>query len=244
MKVYIQQVNGNYADDWSFAAYIGFNKLGAEIINFEEIEEVPLRKDIVVVAFVEDTLKYLQYLNLEIPKPLNIPKSLELYSNRTFIPSIKFSDFKKDNIFDNKFFIKPANKTKEFMSGVVSTMKTLEGVVNDDSIVFVSEIIDIESEWRVFVHDKKIIGVQNYAGNPFLIPDEFVVNQMITKFDNQPIAYTLDIGVNKIDHQLQSFIIECNDGWSIGNYGLEGKAYAKMLRDRWFEMMKTLPNLK
>jgi hypothetical protein len=45
---------------------------------------------------------------------------------------------------------------------------------------------------------------------------------MINHFTDSPIGYTLDVCVNSDG----TFLIECNDGWSIGNYGLEGKAYA------------------
>jgi hypothetical protein len=31
-------------------------------------------------------------------------------------------------------------------------------------------------------------------------------------------------------------LVECNDGWSIGNYGLCHLKYYQMLKDRWLQI--------
>ena len=36
----------------------------------------------------------------------------------------------------------------------------------------------------------------------------------------------------------EDLLVECNDFWSICNYGLDPVIYAKMLRDRWFQLTK------
>ena len=49
MKVYIYK-NKEFETDWVFAAYLGFKKLGAEIIFFTDVNTIPYAPDNIVVA--------------------------------------------------------------------------------------------------------------------------------------------------------------------------------------------------
>lgn len=81
-KIYIQSFKGIPQDDWLFCAYTGFNRRGSEIILFENIDEVPVNKLNIVIAYIEDTIKYLTRLNIKPIQPLNIPDQLSSYAKR------------------------------------------------------------------------------------------------------------------------------------------------------------------
>jgi len=74
------------------------------------------------------------------------------------------------------------------------------------------------------------------SGDFFTAPSkeylESVINSNKSKF---PIAYTIDIGVLENGDNV---VVEYNDMWAIGNYGINNYDYFKLLRERYFEIVK------
>ncbi len=94
----------------------------------------------------------------------------------------------------------------------------------------------IESEWRIYIHNNKMIDSRNYAGEFIINPDYKYVNEVIKNNRNIfPCAYTIDIGILKSG---ENVVIEYNDMWAIGNYGIPNDLYLKLLRDRYFEIVR------
>jgi hypothetical protein len=62
---------------------------------------------------------------------------------------------------------------------------------------------------------------------------------MIQKYyDESPVSYTLDVGLIQVGKGLyETILIEINDFWAIGGYGLDGRTYVRMLIDR-FQQIK------
>lgn len=134
-------------------------------------------------------------------KPLNIPEELQKseYLKRAY--NIKQTTFPK-------VFIKSKDKIKGY-TGIVPTDSIPEGNY------IISEIIDIDSEWRTFVYNGDMVGLQNYSGDFTVFPNVHTIKDMINDYKSAPKAYTLDVGVNKNG----TFIIECHDFFSCGMYG-------------------------
>lgn len=270
MKVYIYKPDkSGFQDDWLFAADMGFKQLGAKVLYFEDINSIPYAPDNIVVGYVEDTQYYLEKNRGYVDKPMNIPDCLSKpsFTGRRLERFISLEDvetFTGTQRWD-KVFIKPAEYTKHFSSGVIkpSNIKTMIPIsttaggaaeiigirpIKGTTKVFLSETVDIFSEYRCFVHNKKLVGLQWYSGDFTEFPsiDKILsfINKM-NKWEHSPIAYTLDVGIIKSknfenndspESDSRTVVIECNDAWSIGNYGLDPLIYAKMLRDRWFEL--------
>ena len=51
---------------------------------------------------------------------------------------------------------------------------------------------------------------------------------------DMPISYSLDVGV---DDQGDTLLVEVNDCYALGNYGLDATTYTNMLYDRWKEIV-------
>jgi len=89
----------------------------------------------------------------------------------------------------------------------------------------VSEVVDFIVEYRCFVMEGKIMGIQYYEGDCTVFPSEQDMNtlkKMIERYQadpTHPLAYTLDIGIIK-DRGLA--LIECHTHVSVGLYGLQG----------------------
>lgn len=98
---------------------------------------------------------------------------------------------------------------------------------------FKSELI---SEWRLYIHNGGIIDAHNYSGDVLISPNRSDVETII-KNDciNFPKAYTIDIGILE---DKTNVVVEFNDMWAIGNYGIPNNMYIRLLRDRYFEIVR------
>lgn len=237
-KVYIQSLNGFPVDDWAVSAYLGFKGNGTEVIFFEEIEEVPRSKWNIVVASIEATNSYLERMGLPPQKALNIPFSLTAFADRKFwresmgVVRRIWKDF--------PIFIKPDENAKAFPAGVLEDKSWLDRHlldVKDDVPTFLSEVVNFVTEYRAYVVDGEMIGLYYYKGDFRIFPDVKVIDKAIGEYQYPPAGYSMDFGVTEDGRTL---LIECNDGWSLGNYGLEASKYSRLLGKRWHELMKTV----
>ena len=53
--------------------------------------------------------------------------------------------------------------------------------------------------------------------------------KIINKYIDQPIAYSIDVGINNNN---ETILIEINDMWAIGHYGFDKNLYTKMCVSR------------
>jgi len=234
-KVYIQSVNNFPISDWAVSAYLGFKEKQMNIVFFEDIEEVPVSKFNIVVAYIEDTNKYLAKLGLGPKIALNIPDELLKYAGRE-VRYMTMGEFKKETKVP--IFVKPNRRSKEFVAGVIrklSSKTIFFDEVEDDTPVLVSEVVDFVSEYRGYVINGELKGIKHYLGDFRVFPDMKVVDAAIADYTTQTAGYSIDFGITSDGRTL---LIECNDGWSLGNYGLDDTTYSTLLTKRWLEMMK------
>lgn len=152
------------------------------------------------------------------------------------ITSIK--DARKEVESGQPLFIKPL-QTKLF-TGMVFTKADLSQISKypADTEVIISKpfTAPILSEWRCYVHNQKIVDSRNYAGDFRVVPDFALADQQVAVLDEYPVAYTFDVGILENGEQV---VIELNDMWAIGNYGIENPIYYQLLFDRYIEIMST-----
>jgi hypothetical protein len=234
LKTYLQKYNGEFIGDFVQCAYEGFNDIiGYQINYFEDPNEIPIGDNIIVVGSVESTISFFKRNKINIPKPLNIPEELKMFLGRD-IQITTMGEFRNNPTLP--IFIKPYDKIKSFPSGVVnykSTINLLLYEVPNDVRIMTSELVDMVSEYRCFVHKNKLVGIKNYLGDFRLFLDLSVVDDCISKFKNPPISYTLDVAIT---NKNETILIELNDGWSVGSYGLDPQIYVKFLISRWNEI--------
>ena len=109
--------------------------------------------------------------------------------------------------------------------------------LNGETKMLCSEVVDFLSEWRCFILNREIIGIRHYKGDKTITCSRDTIKQAVEKCRNFPSAYTLDFGVTGDGRTL---LIEMNDGYSIGCYGLNDVLYAKFLYARWAELTGTV----
>ena len=152
------------------------------------------------------------------------------------------AEFRKNNTYP--IFVKPQGRVKQFSSGVLTnadTKRLILGDVPDESLVMTSTIVDMLSEYRCFVHRGKLVGIKHYQGDFKVFPDVNFVEEVIKDYKDAPISYTVDVAVidKSYEHpSKQTVLVECQDFFSIGNYGFDIQTYSSMLRDRWYQIVR------
>jgi hypothetical protein len=148
----------------------------------------------------------------------------------------KIEKYKLLDVVKNKMknkFIKPVFP-KRFEAFVMSQDSQMLNIISldEEELVYVSDIVKFESEWRVYVDENEIRVICNYKGDPCLFPNIDIISWMI-KLYNGPCCYALDVGIVGE----KTLLVEVNDFYSIGNYGLFPQKYVEMLIKRWKELV-------
>jgi hypothetical protein len=189
---------------------------------------------ILPIGSVEFMKKSAEILGIELPKPLNIPSELFDFCDR----KVWNCNIKEVNY---PCFIKPLEEAKLFTGFVAKNENSLslyyKELAGFDGMVQCSEVLDnIVSEWRCFILNGKILNCSNYSGDPLIFPDSKKINFLIEKYKKAPSGYALDVAV--LDNN-ETVLMEVNDGFALGNYGCDPEDYFKILKTRWFEIVKS-----
>lgn len=236
MKVYIQSYENNIPRNYNFMnAYQGFREMGFETVHFCDKEKLrESSKEDVVVGYVDTIRERLYDFGLITPE-IDYPYELQEYLGRK-IWKAKMSEISNDPT-KWPMFVKPL-EDKQFTGVVVRTPKDLIGCgilgVNQD--VYCSEVVDFAAEWRCFVRYGKILSVRPYKGDWRKQYDYKVIESAVKDFSSAPAGYSADFGITEDGRTL---LIEINDGYSLGCYGLFYIDYAKLLSARWAELTNT-----
>ena len=244
MKAFIQtKDNGEWLNENCYASAEGFARMGYDIHKFDLTK---LRKwdwkqaDVVHggIKAVRSVIDILELPQPEIHNPhIHLPKQIRREMKEVKMIEI-VNTFMNSNTFKTPIFIKPLTNHKLFTGKVISSFADLVPLasVPDDTDVLVSEVVNYISEYRCFVNRRALIGCKNYTGNFEVLPDFKMVYDSIKQYEEQPMSYSIDFG---IDSNGNTSLIEINDGFALGAYGLNPILYCKMIRDRWNEITNT-----
>jgi hypothetical protein len=237
MKVYILKNKDGEFGSHNFAiAYDGFRKMGWEIVFYNRLDSprlADLTAEDVVVGYIEDVNLALFQLGIEPPAEINYPDELASFLGRKIWRSQVNYIAKHPELWN--VFIKPAHRSKKFTGRVVTSAKDLIscGDESEDTEIWCSEPVKFLAEWRCFVRYGEILGVKSYYGDWRQHFDPQVIENAIATYHSAPAGYAADFGVTDAGETL---LIEINDGYSIGSYGLFPADYARLLASRWAQM--------
>lgn len=222
------------------AAARGFENLGYVVRLFRraELEELPLDDGHVLVGGAGTTRAALLRLGIPDPGPLNLPRELEPYWGRkvwhTMLGDLEDGDF--------PVFIKPADFAKAFDGQVVRSRAEIRKLylprvgfpqLTPETRVQAQDVLELASEWRVFVTHSTVQGIWNYAGSPLTFPKPQVIKMAIGAYTGGPVGYAADFAVTTAGRTL---LLEVNDGYSLGQGGISVVKYARLLEARWHEL--------
>ena len=219
--------------DVSCALY-GAIEMGVKykLVTFEEVSsgkyDMLIKNNLFVgsVEFMREVFSRIGIEDVRVPKNSNRESEI-----------ISLSEAKEISKSED-IFIKPI-EIKLFTGFVLDKMthSSISNIDSDTKVLsykpFESEIV---SEWRCYIKNGEIEDSRNYSGDFKISPNYKYVESIIEENSKDfPRCYTIDIGI--LDSG-ENVVIEFNDMWAIGNYGVDNYRYLRMLRERYFEIVK------
>ncbi|GAB3318004.1 ATP-grasp domain-containing protein [Larkinella ripae] len=220
-----------------YCAFEGFSKMGYDIEFYHNIPPVKDPESIVCDT-VGVILNHWRALGVTPPDVIDYPDSLRSYLGRrlriTSYGEIEDKVFSGDH---SPVFIKPQNTHKLFTGFVATDVRSLLNAngAGRDTQIWVSDTMLFVAEYRVFILNGKILNVSLYNGDLSYLPNIAAIRQMVKSYEDAPLAYSIDVGITP---SLYQYLVEVNDAYALGNYGLDSFLYAQMIQARWDEVVK------
>ncbi len=216
-----------------YSAWLGFSDMGFEIVPyFEPVELLGARREDVVVGGIGSCHAVMRRLGVQIPR-INYPESLRPFLGRKLWQST--IDQVSNDPESWPLFVKPV-EDKRFTGKAILGISDLVGcgTSGENPEVICSEVVDFKAEWRCFVRYREILDVRPYKGDWRLHFDPSIIERAVKDYSDAPAGYGIDFGVTGDGRTL---LVEVNDGYALGSYGLQHDLYAQLLAARWSELM-------
>lgn len=234
---YLQYIRCNY---WFWERgyeVIRFTQSQLESGEFDKILQTDL-EEIIFVGSVGVMYEVIRRANKPKPNVSDFPDELQAYFGRKIFRATMADVYHWVNKEPTRLplHIKPADRQKLFVGAVVEKFGDLIPMcqVPNEEPVFAQEVIKMKSEWRASILRKEIVNVAHYHGDPLLFPDKNIMETALNKYSSAPIGFAMDWAVLENG---QTILIEVNDGFGLGNYGVRGHLYTALIECRWREIM-------
>jgi hypothetical protein len=208
------------------------NGLNYRLTTFDEVQsgkfDLLIRNNLFVgsTEFMREVFKRVGLNDVRVPRNSNRIHRVDT-----------LGEIKKSAQLGNKHFIKPMD-IKLFTGFVIDQMQytSIQGLP-DDTPVMVYDVFEepLDSEWRVYINNHRMADSRNYSGDFTIQPNYDYVQSIIEENKKDfPASYTMDIGILSTG---ENVVVEFNDMWAIGNYGIDNTLYLRLLKSRYFEVM-------
>jgi len=196
----------------------------------DNVKDIPTDATLVLggVDFIIDALQHLGHAT---PTLTHYPKTLEKFLGRKMEVMDRSDIFQKISKGEGPLFVKATSEYKSSKDTKIIHDSYDMVFVRNDRMYHVSEVVEFVQECRVYVTDRKVIGIKRYKGTmskPLI--DEKIVEKAV---ELGPLTCALDFGLTKDGRTL---LIEHNDAFSLGNYGISQDLYFSMIQSRWDQL--------
>ncbi|MBJ6764455.1 ATP-grasp domain-containing protein [Myxococcaceae bacterium JPH2] len=204
-----------------------------------ERRQLPVSRDTLVAGDVPTVLGALKLLGIEPPPTCDYPPSLAALLHRRVWPStVRQLKALVLQGATGPVFAKPGERRKRFTGHVFRDVDDLLALehASASTPLWCSEVVQWQSEFRVFVLRGAIVGVRHYAGDPSVRLDEARVTEAVATLEaagEGTAGYAVDFGVLSTG---ETALVEWNDGFSLGAYGLPPEEYTQLTVARWCEL--------
>lgn len=233
MSVFIPCEDGIPLNSNFYSAWLGFKDMGFETVAYLSQDTLNgVKRTDIVVGGVGSCHFAMSRLGVEAPV-INYPGSLQRYLGRGIWHST--INQIRNNESSWPVFVKSA-ADKRLTGKVIGETADLVGLVADEADIEVicSTPVRFCAEWRAFVRYGEILDVRPYRGNWRCCYDPKVIEGAVAVYEDAPAGYGIDFGLTEDGRTL---LVEVNDGYALGSYGLQHNLYAQLLSARWAELM-------
>lgn len=257
MKVWVRnsKLNNQHSIN-TYNARLGFESCGFEVIEYEGVSDIKnsvSKKDIVLDGICQ--VNFILNMWGIAPDLFNYPKELTEFLGRNVWRDTINSIASDDKKWSAGYFVKPV-KEKVFTGRVVKSLSDLIGCGScyENYEVECSDAVNIKREWRVFIRYDEVLDVRPYSGDWHYNYDSSTLDSMLDAFktwNDRPFACSMDIAVietfdkkNYYMPEEKTILVEMNDAYALGCYGLNSIDYAKLISARWSQLLNRPDELK
>jgi len=242
-RVFIQaDADGKFPNIPLYTAARGFEARGRDVTasTVDEIMGREARPEHLVLGGAHVVRQYLGRMGVE-PPDFDYPQTLIPFLRREFEIEVLGVVRSRYNEPGDPVFVKPVEH-KLFTGHVVSRFRDLIKSQEADSTtpVYVVGHVEFVTEWRFYVEEGRVVGADHYRGEPLLFPEPGVVAAAATAmsgYEDAPVAYGLDFGVCADG---VTRLVEANDMFALGSYGLDGVIYSHLVELRWEQLVSSV----
>lgn len=210
-------------------------------------------EDYVPVGTVQFVLAYIDRFILKrggfLIRPLNVPVALQSYAGRHLCDHV-IDDESREGIYehwkgkigeDGSMFVKSNERIKSKVNDFYYAGDLLDKDELPDGEYQISSRIDIISEYRCFVYNDRLVGIQYYSGDFTVFPDVRTIEYMLSEYrydygnGNAPQAFTLDVAVTS---EGKTVVMEVHEFFSCGLYGFDDYTVLPYMFVRTFNDIK------
>ncbi len=229
-------------EDSLLAAGLGRRGIAVRYYTIKRIHrrQLPLGRDTFIAGDMDAMHGAMRQLGIPVPAPDDYPAALgEFLRRRVWTSTLGEVERALESGSTPTTFVKPADRRKGF-TGVVCYSErdvAMLGNVSRRQRVRCSEVVRWVSEYRVYVVDRRVVSVGHYDGDPTVPLDFGVVEAAVDAYRRSgqaPSAYGIDFGVLSTG---ETALVEANDGYALGAYGIDADSYTELLMRRWDELL-------
>lgn len=221
-------------------AKFGFGELGIKVIPFQGFGDIDTDVDCgpeaLVHGFIGDVNNAMDKLGLPRPASIDYPEELGgFYGRKIWTGTL---DDIQDRGLHPGVFVKPQEQKlfTGFLWQGTRACRLHLAPYDKTTPVYFSQPRELVSEYRCYVLEGEIVGVKHYKGDWSKGPQQSVVKAAVAAY--QPYrAYAIDFGILA---EGGTVVVEVNDAFALGCYGLHPTAYARMIEARWEELTEPL----
>lgn len=222
------------------SAIIGFNDIGMKIIpfyGFGDIEtDVDCGPEALVAGYIGDIQIALKKMGLPMPEPLDYPDELKPFYGRKIWKGT-LDDVRRWPLSSGPVFVKPIQQ--KLFTGFVwygtGKNRLTVATIDDETPVYMSEVVEFISEARAYIKRGTLLDVHRYKGSYSVGPAQNVVEAAVKALGNKTCAIVFGV-----TNKGETFVVEVNEAYALGNYGLRAIQYAQLIEARWEELTESL----
>jgi hypothetical protein len=209
--------------------------LPIQMMHVGDIYALDAKPNVLISGGVSPILSSLKNVGIT-PRECDYPKELSQYLHRS-LDVCCMSDVRKLVGEGKSVFVKSV-KQKHLTGFVVNSVNDLLACsyVRDEEPMYISDPVPMSSmrEWRAYFVQNKIFDIRPYKGAlTGSVPNLVLLNKMLQEWEDRPISGSIDVAT---DSKGNSILVEVNDGFALGNYGMIPYNYIHVLASRWFQL--------
>jgi hypothetical protein len=198
-----------------------------------------ITKDDIFAGHVQLCQYIWKQLKISDPCIPNYPEELREYFGRS-IRKMALKNFRKilqeNEQFGSIYFVKPVTN-KLFTGFTCLTENEFDSKTNcsNNIDVYVSKCINFGAEFRAYIYKGKVVDCYRYFGDNWKVETPVQdIERMANLSKVNAIFYSIDVGID--NDTGKTLLMEVNDGYALGNYGLAPVDYAKYTSERCLEI--------